>query len=107
MVRRSSYLKYLALAIAFVGLFIEICLLAEVSGSTKDIAKLDVEIARVNAEIDNLELSLAQQTNLARVQQRAEALGMDWPNDDQIRVISLPAEYAAGNAHTAEIAGAQ
>jgi cell division protein FtsL len=89
----------------FAGLFMQICMLAEISGKNKEITSVDRDIRTLSAEKDNLELKIAQYAQLSRIEERALALGMQWPEDDQLRVISLPAEYADMSAHTTELTG--
>lgn len=91
----------------FVGLFLQICMLAEISGKNKEIAKVEKDIRILSAEKDNLELKIAQYAQLSRVEERALALGMQWPEDEQLRVISLPPEYAELSLHTSEMTGSR
>lgn len=94
-------------ALLFAGLFMQICMLAEISGKNKEIAAVDKDIRTLSAQKDNLELKIAQYAQLSRIEEQALALGMQWPEDDQLRVISLPAEYGNLSAHTTEMTGSR
>jgi cell division protein FtsL len=94
-------------ALLFIGLFMQICMLAEISGKNKEIASVNKDISTLSAEKDNLELKIAQYAQLSRIEERALALGMQWPEDDQLRVISLPSEYGNLSAHTTEMTGSR
>ena len=85
----------------------QICMLAEISGKNKEIAAVDRDIRTLSAQKDNLELKIAQYAQLSRIEEQALALGMQWPEDDQLRVISLPAEYGNLSAHTTEMTGSR
>lgn len=91
----------------FAGLFLQICMLAEISGKNKQIATVEKNIETLSAEKDNLELKIAQYAQLSRIQECAFAMGMQWPEDDQLRVISFPSEYADQSAHTTELTGSR
>lgn len=99
-------LKCLVCLMLVGGLVTQICLLAEISGKTK-------EISRVNAETERL--------SARRITWRCSWLPSEGPNafagspgtghaaaqEDQLRVISIPQEYQEASTHTAEIAGVQ
>lgn len=89
--------------ILFLGMFLQIGMLAEISGKNKEISKVERDIKDLSASKDNLELKIAQYTQLSRIEEKAIAMGMQQPADDQLRVISIPSEYGDASTHTAEI----
>jgi cell division protein FtsL len=91
----------------FAGLYMQISMLAEISGKTKEISRVERDIKELSAGADNLALQLAQLTKLSRIEERALELGMQWPEDGQLRVISIPTEYGEASAHKAEITGSR
>ena len=97
-------LKCLVCLMLVGGLVTQICLLAEISGKTKEIARVNAETERLSAQKDNLEVQLASFRSTERIRREAMELGMQLPEEDQLRVISIPQE---ASTHTAEIAGVQ
>lgn len=106
-VRISRILKVFTCALLFAGLFAQILMLAEISAAAKGRVRAERETNTILAESDNLKLQIAKFTRTTWIEEQATALGMHWPNDDQIRVISLPLEYTEASTHTAEITGSR
>ena len=98
-------LKCLVCLMLVGGLVTQICLLAEISGKTKEISRVNAETERLSAQKDNLEVQLASFRSTERIRREALELGMQLPQEDQLRVISIPQEYQEASTHTAEIAG--
>ena len=103
----TRFLKILACAVLVGGLVMQICMLAAVFSRTKVTTQVNRDIALLSAEKDNYNVKLAGFYQRANIEERAMALGMQWPDDDQLRVISIPAEYKDTSTHTAEIADVQ
>lgn len=100
----THFLKILTCIVLVGGLVMQICMLAAVSSRTKQTAAIRADIKKLSAERDNYDVKLAGFYQRANIEERAMALGMQWPTDDQLRVISIPAEYQDTSTHTAEIA---
>lgn len=87
--RRGKVLLALAAIVLFTGLFVQISMLARISGQNKRAASVEREIAALNANADNLELSINQYHNLDQIAVRAQQMGMEQPDETQIRVIRV------------------
>ena len=101
---RNRALLILAGVVLFTGLFVQITMLARISSQNKRASNLEGEIEELSANAENLELNINQYHNLESIAVRARQLGMEQPNETQIRVVSVaraPAEdtstQAAGN----------
>ena len=103
----GGFLKILACCVLVGGLVMQICMLAAISSRTKETARVNAEIKQLSAEKDNYNVKLASFYQRANIEERAIGLGMQWPTDDQLRVISIPSEYQDTSTHTAEIADVQ
>ena len=86
---RSRALLILAGIILFSGLFVQITMLARISSQSKRASNLEGEIEELSASAENLELSINQYHNLDSIAVRARQLGMEQPNETQIRVVSV------------------
>ena len=106
--RKSSckVLKGVAVAILLCGVATQIFLLAAISDRTKRINDVRGRIQTMNAQIDNLEVRMANYKKTSAIQDRAYDLGMRSPTAEQIRVISVPEAYAGNSSHTTEMANA-
>ena len=100
-------LKITTCMVLFAGLFLQICMLAEISGKAKERTRAEADIRELSAMKDNLELQLVGYQRTTWIEQQAIELGMQWPTDDQLRVISIPQEYEDTTTHTAEITGSK
>lgn len=90
--RESALSRALLIAAAFVlfaGLFTQITMLARISGQSKQASRLEKEIIELNANAENLELSINQYHNLDNIAARAQQLGMEKPDKTQIRVVNV------------------
>lgn len=87
----SVGLLVLAAVVLFCGLFGQIALRAQISSQNKRLASVQAEIKTLTANADNMSLSINQRHNLAEISQKAVLLGMEQPDESQMRVISLPA----------------
>lgn len=100
--RLSRVLLIVAALVLFCGLFGQIALRAQISGQNKQIASVQAEIKSLTANADNMSLSINQRHNLAEIGQKAALLGMEQPNESQMRVIHLPTTI--GNTSTQTVA---
>lgn len=103
----TAILRFLTCAVLAGGLVMQICMLAAISAKTKETAAVKGEITQLSADRDNYNVRLASFCQRSNIEERALELGMQWPTDDQLRVISLPEEYRDTSTHTAEIADVQ
>lgn len=100
--RFTRILMCLFALVMFAGLFFQITMLAKVSGQQKQIAKVEKQIRELTANADNLSLCLNQYKNLDRVAALAQQLGMERPNETQIRVVSLPGTIESTSTQSVE-----
>ena len=86
---RSRALLLLAGIVLFAGLFMQITMLSRISSQSKRASSLEGEIEELSANAENLELNINQYHNLESIAVRARQLGMEQPNETQIRVVSV------------------
>ena len=86
---RSRALLILAGIVLFSGLFMQITMLARISSQSKQASSLEVEIEDLSAKAENLELRINKHYNLEKIAERALELGMEKPDETQIRVVSV------------------
>ena len=103
---RSRRLVTLLAVVVLVGVALQITMLARISGRQKQQAAMDREIRALNAQVENMNLSMSSFHNLDRVAARAKQLGMGQPTDAQIRVVNLPGLQET-STQSAEAIGAE
>ena len=91
----------------FVGVFCQITMLARISGQSKQISKVNGQIRELTATAENLEVCLSMYQNLDRIETLAYGLGMQFPEEAQIRVVSLPEGVDSAFTQTAENTAAE
>ena len=74
---------------------------------SKQVAETRKEIKALNASADNLNLSLNQYHNLQRIAARAQQLGMEQPDETQLRVVNLPGLIDSTSTQSADSSGAE
>ena len=84
----SRLLAALLAIVLFAGMFAQVTMLSRISEKRKRASKLQREIARLNTEADNLELAINQYHNLEQIALLAQQMGMEQPDETQIRVLS-------------------
>lgn len=94
-----------AALVLFVGLFLQITMLSRISLKSKQAAKLEKEIIELNANAENLEVTINQYHNLENIEARARQMGMQQPDETQIRVISVK-QIDAENTSIQQVADA-
>lgn len=88
------------LTIAF--LFVYIGQLTTISAGSKEIQEIRGEIAELKEEQEQLQISLASRQNIDRVRDIATGkLGMNYPVEEQVRVISFSGSISSTNTQTA------
>ncbi len=103
----SRMLKLIIAVVLFAGLFLQITMLARISSQDKKASSLEKEISDMQANVDNLERSISDYHNLHDIENRALALGMQLPEDAQIRVVRVAHAGQDTPAQMASIAGSE
>ena len=93
--------------LVFVGVVLQITQLARLSGQRKAQAGVEREIRVLSAQLENMNLSINSFHNLDRIAMRAKQLGMDQPDETQIRVVNLPGILGDTSTQSAEAVGAE
>ena len=99
--------KVILLGVLFTGLFIQIGMLASISEQTKQIDAVDEALVELNARRENLELSLSKLESPERIEQLATLMGMDLPQEDAIRVVSVSVSREEEQTQTAQLPGGE
>ncbi len=86
---RKRTLLVLAALVLFAGLFVQITMLSRISYQSKRASAVEKELTELRASAENLELSINQYHNLETIAARAQQLGMEQPDETQIRVVSV------------------
>ena len=106
--RRANRGLIMMLAVlVFVGVVMQITLLARLSGQRKEPAAVEREIRVLSAQVENMNLSINSFHNLDRIAVRAEQLGMRQPSETQIRVVNVPGILQDTSTQSAEAIGAE
>lgn len=106
--KKLSRLLMIAFALVlFIGAFAQVAMLARLSGQSKQVAEAQKEIRALSASADNLNLSLNQYHNLERIAARARQLGMEQPDETQLRVVNLPSVIGNTSTQSADSSGAE
>lgn len=106
--RRTSRALMIAFALAlFIGVFAQIAMMAKLSGQNKQVVQTQKEIKALSASADNLNLGLSQYHNLNRIAARAQQLGMEQPDETQLRVVNLPTVIDSTSTQSADNSGAE
>ena len=106
--RQTSRVLMIAFALVlFIGVFAQIAMMAKLSGQNKQVVETRKEIKALSASADNLNLGLSQYHNLERIAARAQQLGMEQPDETQLRVVNLPALIDSTSTQSADNSGAE
>lgn len=76
-------------AVVLVGVIAQITMMAMLSVQSKQTSATQDEIGKLHSRIDNLNHSLEQFHNHDRVRAKAQNLGMQLPDDTQLRMVNL------------------
>ncbi len=93
--------------VLFIGVCAQITMMARLSGQNKLVVQTRKEIRALSASADNLYLGLSQYHNLERIAARAEQLGMEQPDETQLRVVNLPTVIDSTSTQSADRSGAE
>lgn len=105
--RRARVAKLVLAGVLFVGMFVQIGMLAGISAQSKELDAVGKEIVELSAHRDNLQLSLSMLKNPERIGQLAQQMGMERPTQDAIRVVSLALTTDDTQTQTAELPGGE
>ena len=106
--KRLNRLLMVAFALVlFIGVFSQIAMMAKLSGQNKRVVETRKEINALSASADNLNLGLNQYHNLERIAARARQLGMEQPDETQLRVVNLPGLIDSTSTQSADSSGAE
>ena len=105
--RRARVAKLVLAGVLFVGMFVQIGMLAGISAQSKELDAVGKEIVELSAHRDNLQLSLSMLKNPERIGQLAQQMGMERPTQAAIRVVSLALTTDDTQTQTAELPGGE
>ena len=105
--RTSRILMAVFALVLFIGVFSQIAMMAKLSGQNKRVVETQKEIKALSASADNLNLGLNQYHNLDRIAARAQQLGMEQPDETQLRVVNLPTVIDSTSTQSADSSGAE
>ena len=105
--KTGGKLKMILAGCLLIGLFVQISLLAQISGQAKALNKVNGQIRELTSAEEDLQVCLSMYQNLERIENRARALGMRLPDESQIRVVSLPGLAEDISTQTAENTAAE
>ena len=88
--RANRVMMIAFMVVFFLGLFLQIAMAVRLAGQNKRIQAMELEIRDLSATADNLNLALSHYQSLDRVATQAQKLGMELPENDQIRVVHVP-----------------
>ena len=94
-------------AVLLAGVLSQIAMMARLSAQNKQVVETQKEIRALSASADNINLSLNQYHNLERIAARAAQLGMEQPDETQLRVVNLPALIDSTSTQSADSSGAE
>ena len=100
--RTNRMMLRMTVALIVVSLFVYIGRMASISANAKEIAKIRREITQLREEQQYLEVKLAARQDLERVRDEAMGrLGMDYPVEGQVQLVSLGGYLAGSGTQTA------
>ena len=105
--RTSRILMAVFALVLFIGVFAQIAMMAKLAGQNKQVVATQKEIKALSASADNLNLGLNQYHNLERIAARAQQLGMEQPDETQLRVVNLPTVIDSTSTQSADSSGAE
>ena len=93
--------------VLFVGVFVQITMMARLSSQNKQLVSTQREIQDWSARVENLQRNLDMYSNHDRIVALATQLGMRQPEGSQLRVVNLPGLVEATTAQSADSSGAE
>lgn len=99
--RVNQMMLQVTIALVVISLFVYITRMAGISANAKEISCIKKEITQLKEEKQYLEVKLAARQDLERVRDEAIGrLGMNYPDEGEIRLISLGHYVQAPNMQT-------
>ena len=92
--------------VVLLGVVAQITMMVQLSNQSKQTHAVRRETVELESRINNLTLSLEQFHNQERIAARARVLGMQLPDETQLRVVNLPGLSYSTTAQSAENTGA-
>ena len=93
--------------VLFLGAVSQIAMMARLTGQNKQIVATQKEIHEWSAKVDNLEFNLNKYHNHERITALAQQLGMEQPDETQLRVVNLPGLVEGTSTQSADNSGAE
>ena len=93
--------------VLFIGVVLQIAMMARLSAQNKQVVEAQNETHMLGVRADNLNLALNQYHNLDRIAARAQQLGMEQPDETQLRVVNLPTLVDNTSTQSADNSGAE
>ena len=84
--QKRRWMPVLIAAALFIGSFAQLTMLSRLSALGKQASALERELARMKTEAGSLELRVNQYHNLESIARRAREMGMEQPDETQLRV---------------------
>ena len=101
-IRMNRIMLRLTIALIVVCLFVYITRMAAISAAAKEIGKIKQEITQLKEDQQYLEVMLAARQDLERVRDEATGrLGMRYPTEGQVQLVSLSGYAPSANTQTA------
>ena len=92
--------------VLFIGVFLQIAMMARLSAQNKQVVEARNDTHMLAVRADNMNLALNQYHNLERIAVRARQLGMEQPDETQLRVVNLPGLIDSTSTQSADKSGA-
>ena len=93
--------------VLFIGVFLQIAMMARLSAQNKQVVEARNDTHMLAVRADNMNLALNQYHNLERIAVRARQLGMEQPDETQLRVVNLPTLIDSTSTQSADNTGAE
>ena len=93
--------------VLFLGVILQIGMMARLSRQNKQTVALEEEIHALELTAENLNLSLSKYENRDRIAAQARQLGMEQPDETQIRVVNIPTLIDSTSTQSADNSGAE
>ena len=102
----NRWLMAVFAAVVLLGVIVQITMMVKLSDQSKRTHTIRQETVNLESRIENLTLNLNKYANQDRITARAKALGMQLPDETQLRVVNLPGLPYSTTAQSAENTGA-
>ena len=93
--------------VLFIGVVLQIAMMARLSAQNKQVVETRNDTHMLAVRADNMNLALNQYHNLERIAVRARQLGMEQPDETQLRVVNLPTIIDSTSTQSADSSGTE